>query len=239
MNELTLINNLSNLTMSSREIADLVEKRHDTVKLSIERLAEKGIIQLPPMVEVKDNQSLSANNTYKVYLLEKRDTYIVVAQLSPEFTARLVDRWQQLENNAKNPVANLSRIELLKLALDSEEKRIELEHKVSELKPKAEALDHIATYSEGSFCIRDAAKTLQVKEKLLIKFLIEKSWTYRRPMGSGYIAYSDKIKSGLLEHKVTSGERKDGTEWVSTQVRITAKGLAKLAETLINNPLVA
>ena len=30
----------------------------------------------------------------------KRDSIVVVAQLSPEFTARLVDRWQQLEQQA-------------------------------------------------------------------------------------------------------------------------------------------
>ncbi|MBK5927091.1 hypothetical protein CCR87_07015 [Rhodobaculum claviforme] len=36
----------------------------------------------------------------RVYHLGQRDTYIVVAQLSPEFTARVVDRWQELEVQA-------------------------------------------------------------------------------------------------------------------------------------------
>ena len=40
MNNLNVITNSTNLTMSSREIADLVEKRHDVVKLSIERLVD-------------------------------------------------------------------------------------------------------------------------------------------------------------------------------------------------------
>ena len=35
--------------------------------------------------------------TTSAYRLEKRDSFVVVAQLSPEFTARLVDRWQELE----------------------------------------------------------------------------------------------------------------------------------------------
>lgn len=39
-----------------------------------------------------------------MYLLTKRDSYVIVAQLSPAFTARLVDRWQALEN-APPPVA--------------------------------------------------------------------------------------------------------------------------------------
>lgn len=47
--------NSSVLTMSSREIADLVESRHDSVKRTIERLQDKGLIQLTPMVEVKNH----------------------------------------------------------------------------------------------------------------------------------------------------------------------------------------
>jgi hypothetical protein len=49
-------------------------------------------------------------------------------------------------------------------------------------------------------------------------------------MGSGWLAYQDRIQSGHLEHKVTTGEKSDGSEWTSTQVRITARGLTKLAE---------
>lgn len=36
----------------------------------------------------------------QVYQLGKRDSLIVVAQLCPEFTARIVDRWQELEAQA-------------------------------------------------------------------------------------------------------------------------------------------
>ena len=36
-------------TMTSREIAELVESRHDTVKICIDRLAAKGVISEPSM----------------------------------------------------------------------------------------------------------------------------------------------------------------------------------------------
>jgi len=45
------IGNTKNQTMSSREIADLVESRHDNVKLSMERLAGKGIISFTSSTE--------------------------------------------------------------------------------------------------------------------------------------------------------------------------------------------
>lgn len=82
------------LTMSSREIAELLEARHDNVKRTIERLSERGVIQLPPMEEVTNH----LGQTVIEYRVGKRDSYVIVAQLSPEFTARLVDRWQQLED---------------------------------------------------------------------------------------------------------------------------------------------
>ena len=90
--------------MTSLEIAELVQSRHDSVKRTIERLATSGAIQLPPMVEVKNNQSLSQNSKTVVYVFEgehgKRDSFVVVAQLSPLFTAKLVDRWIELEQSA-------------------------------------------------------------------------------------------------------------------------------------------
>lgn len=86
------------LTMSSREIADLVDARHDSVKRTIERLADKGGIVRPPMVDEPIADMLGRARTESVYHVGKRDSYVIVAQLCPEFTARLVDRWQELES---------------------------------------------------------------------------------------------------------------------------------------------
>lgn len=82
-------------TMSSSEIASLVESRHDSVMRTIERCAERGVVTLPPLVEVPSNRA--GPRTITVYQLDKRSSLIVVAQLSPEYTARIVDRWQELE----------------------------------------------------------------------------------------------------------------------------------------------
>ena len=104
---LTKINNEQ--TMSSLEIAELVESRHDSVKRTIERLVDKGVIQKPPTVIVEkiNGLGLSQMSEHYVFTVEhKRDSFIVVAQLSPEFTARIVDRWQELESQS-SPVKQL------------------------------------------------------------------------------------------------------------------------------------
>jgi phage regulator Rha-like protein len=83
--------------MSSREIAELVDSRHDDVKRSIDRLVERGVVVQPPLADEPGTDSLGRPRTTQVYKIGKRDSYVIVAQLSPEFTARLVDRWQELE----------------------------------------------------------------------------------------------------------------------------------------------
>lgn len=89
--------------MNSLQITELVNARHDSVKRTIERLADQEVIQLPPMVEVENIQSLSPNKMTNCYLFSgeqgKLDSITVVAQLCPQFTAAIVKRWQELERN--------------------------------------------------------------------------------------------------------------------------------------------
>ena len=224
------------MTMTSKEMADLTEKRHDNVKRTIETLANQGVIAQP---QIEDGEKAANGVVEKLYRIGKRDSYIIVAQLSPEFTARLVDRWQQLEEQARNPIAALSRVDLLKLALDSEEQRLVLETKVNAQSavlalqaPKVAALDVLTTRTDGALCITNSAKDLQVQPKRLFSWLQEHDWIYRRAGGSGYVAHQARIKSGLLEHKITTVERSDGSAKMVEQVLVTAKGLAKLAAEL-------
>lgn len=89
------------VSMSSQEIAELVEKRHDNVKRTIETLVERGTIQLPQIEEVKNHLGQMVEQYLFAGVTGKRDSFVVVAQLSPEFTGALVDRWQELEGVAR------------------------------------------------------------------------------------------------------------------------------------------
>ncbi|MDD3295235.1 MAG: phage antirepressor KilAC domain-containing protein [Geobacteraceae bacterium] len=122
------------------------------------------------------------------------------------------------------------------LLLNYTEKVIILESKVADLEPKAEALDRIAN-ADGSLCITNAAKDLQVRPKVLFGHLSQNRWIYRRQGGTGWVAYQDKLQQGLLEHKVTVVTRGDGTEKVTEQVLITPKGLARLSREVGPPPL--
>lgn len=98
-----VINATSSQTMSSREIAELTGKRHDNVMRTIRDLISDQI--LTPQFE--ESTFEHAGNSYKQFLLNKRDSLVVVARLSPEFTAVVIDRWQELESQAIKPMAAL------------------------------------------------------------------------------------------------------------------------------------
>lgn len=120
---------------------------------------------------------------------------------------------------------------LQSLLLANVEKVLELQAKVANDAPKLSAFDLIAT-ADGSMCVTDAAKALQVRPKDLFGKLQVDHWIYRRTGGKGWLGYQAKVQSGLVEHKVDVIHKPDGTDSVREQVRITPKGLARLAAEL-------
>lgn len=119
------------------------------------------------------------------------------------------------------------------LLLTYSEKVISLEAKVEEMRPDVLAFERIAK-ADGSLPITDTAKTLRIQPKALFRWLQANEWVYRRPGGASLIAYQNRLKAGLLEHKITTVSRPDGTEKVVEQVRVTPKGIAYLAHRLPN-----
>lgn len=236
-----LARNITPNSMDSNEIADLVESRPDNVKRTIERLAVKGVIAFPPLEEKP-----TAGRSAKVYVFTgekgKRDSIIVVAQLCPEFTARLVDRWQELERKDAQPVEKpkeLSRMELIQIAFEAEKENIALRGELAIAAPKAEALDVIADTS-NTYCLRECAKTIGIQEKDLIQLLIDKKWIYREPsktLGKAgklqpHAQYvMNKVFINRISPVITN--QYTGQEMVHTHMRVTAFGLTRITR-LVN-----
>ncbi len=153
-------------SMSSIEIADLLGSRHDSVKRSIERLVEAKVISQPPSVDgIK-----SANGTVPTfYKICERDTYVIVAQLSPKFTGKLVDRWRELEEVQATALPQTFS-EALQLAAD-QAKRIEDQDRVLiEQAPKIEVYEKLADRKD-SVSTTVLAKQLEVSAPKLNAWL--------------------------------------------------------------------
>lgn len=209
--------NSSVLTMSSREIADLVESRHDSVKRTIERLQDKGLIQLTPMVEVKNH----LGQVVTEYQLIKRDTYVVVAQLSPEFTARLVDRWQELENQQMQQIPQ-TLSEALRLAADQAEQIEKQNLLLEQQRPKVEFVQKYVEVGTTK-SLRETAKILRVPERAMIDCLVGDGLLFRQ--SGNLLPYQKYHAKGLFD--VKTGTTEHGHNY--TQTRVTSKGIEYIA----------
>lgn len=214
-------------TMSSREIADLCEKQHAHVCRDIRTMLDDlGIGQSSFGSTYFDAQGKERS----CFVLPKDLTLTLVSGYNVQLRHRIVKRLEEYERNRAFQIPQ-TLPEALRLAADATERADKAEAQVEEMRPTVQAFDRIAK-ADGSLCITDAAKTLQVRPKDLTDWLQAHGWIYKRVGKRGWLAYQPKLQQGLLEHKCHSFTRADGTEGFDERVRVTPKGLAKLAELL-------
>lgn len=211
--------------MTSLEIAELVESRHDKVKQSIERLAAKAIIPQPPM---GDGPKSANNSVVKVYLLDKRSSLIVVAQLSPEFTARVVDRWQELEAQAaQQPAYTLPTNfkEALLQLVEQVEITEQLQLTITEQAPLVGLATAIAS-SPKSIKIGDYVKVISSQTGFIIGRNNFYEWLrFERILKKDNMPFQDFIDNGWFEVRESTYEHKNtnGPQVCFTTL-ITGKG---------------
>ncbi|HCB2608169.1 TPA: Rha family transcriptional regulator [Escherichia coli] len=155
-------------SMTSIEIAELVGKRHDNVKRTIGTLDKGGVIVRPQIEVFEKINNLGLRRSVEAYVFEgeqgKRDSIIVVAQLSPEFTARLVDRWRELEEQVRQPLTEIEMIAAMAANAVQQQKRLHVvESKVSQV---AETVEQIkkGNMPEGYIGYRQLAAKCSLTE---------------------------------------------------------------------------
>ncbi|ENW9101909.1 hypothetical protein ACFMEL_000690 [Escherichia coli] len=130
-----VVDNTKPLTMSTLQIAQMMNRvdRHRDIKRTVDRLVASGVIVHTPTAREQLEDKFGRSREIEVYLLDERSSYIVVAQISPEFTAFIVDEWKRLkEENEKlrstpvNPYENFEETDWIELALEKtrENKRL-------------------------------------------------------------------------------------------------------------------
>ncbi len=216
------------LTMSSREIAELCNKRHDHVIRDIKKMLD----DLGEAAPRFGGSYFGEDGTQRpCFNLPKDLTLTLVAGYNVKLRKRIIDRWLELEASSSKP-AMLTGPQLMAAALIEADVTIkEQAQQIEKMSEDVIAYERIAV-ADGSLCVTDAAKTLQVRPKDLFTFLRTQKWIYRRPGGAEDLAYQSKLVTDLLEHKTTTVHRSDGSERVTPQVRVTPKGLARLSKEL-------
>ena len=121
-----------------------------------------------------------------------------------------------------NPAHLLQAIEI------QAKQNIELKKHVAILEPKAIALETIAS-TENTYCIRECAKTIGIKESELVQLLINKKWAYR-DSNKKLQSHAQYVINGVFTNRTSPviTNQNDGKERVFLHMRVTAFGLTRI-----------
>ncbi|ARC90229.1 phage regulatory protein/antirepressor Ant [Rhodovulum sp. MB263] len=224
------------VTMSSREIAELSEKRHDHVLRDIEKMLQDIADPRFGASDFLSNYTDRTGRSLKEYRLPKDLTVTLINGYRADLRYRVVKRLEQLEEQ-RHALPDLSDpVVLVHLLTEHASKRIEAEQRAVAAEAQADAMrwdveaHERLTKADGSLNVTEAAKALGVRPKDLFAWLSENGWLYKRPGAASWLGYQSKCNMGLLEHKTTTVLRADGSEKITEQVRVTPKGLSRLAK---------
>lgn len=170
--KLTDISNFENL-MSSREIADLCEKRHDHVIRDIRRMFKDLELEIPkkedsPNLGNDRHSDFRAIYDYRNFvseiLLNFELTMTLISGYNVVLRNRIIKRWQELELQQQQ-------IQLAK----QNKQLLELKNKLQDAQIKACQFDALVAQS-GFLNFRKVAKELELNERSLKSWLIQNDW---------------------------------------------------------------
>lgn len=205
------------ITMTSREIAQMTGNTHGEVKRLIKSLETAQRLSQPLSVNLYEREG----QTRQEFCLNKRDSLLAVARLSPGFTADALDRWQALEERVHLPDFT-NPAEAARAWAEQFEQRRVAEKQLAESAPKAAFFDHFVNV-ETSLGFRQLCKMLKAKEPDFRQFLLERNIMFRDKgtltpqhyhLQAGYFT----LHSGTADN-----------QHAFSQARFTAKGVRWIA----------
>lgn len=183
MNELTLASHETNVTMSSREIAELTGKAHHHVVRDIEKMFMELDFNYPKTDDYVSKEFFVKRKNYKGRAvideigLDQDLTMTLMTGYSVPLRHKVSKRWRELESGKATPIVALNDPEFLRSALlNYTEKVLALESSNKELTNKVECMSNL--FKEGmtptQFCkMLNGVNTQQVQ-----MWLAERNWLY-------------------------------------------------------------
>lgn len=236
------------LSMSSEEIANLTEKRHDNVVRDIKNMLVSLFGQPGDKFDdlIKDPsvlRDLGKSVTWEIdnrgyvtrFHLDKEHSFTLVAGYDVQLRNRVVRRWLKLEEVVAHPVDPIEALRdpvtLRALLLQHTEERLKLETENKALGVKAETLARLEG-SDDLFGIRVTAKLVQMPERKFVEWVQQIKWAYRQTGGKALLCYADKRQAGLCRLVPKEYEKQDGSTGIRETLKFTMKGVVKLAAML-------
>lgn len=233
MGELQFSEHNSNLYLDSRDVAEMVGKRHDHLIRDINgyiKTIEKIDI---PKIGVNDffiesSYKDSLNRTRLNYQITKKGCDMVANKMTGEkgiiFTATYVTKFEEMENELKalhqpsymidDPIKRAERwIAEQKEKQQIETKNLMLEQQLAEAEPKVTYYDKILS-SPGTVTVTQIAKDYGLSAARLNKILHEERVQYKQSkQWFLYSNYADKGYTKSETHIDGKGEPRMNTKW--------------------------
>ena len=203
--------------MSSREIAKLTGIAHNEVKRMVKSLETTQRLSQPVQMQLYEREG----EMRQEFLLNKRDSVLTVARISPGFTADILDKWQEREQTMNlpdftNPAAAAH------AWAEQYEKRQQAEAQLALTLPKAEFFDWFVNVDE-SLGFRQLCKMLKAKEPEFRQFLLERNIMQR--VSGTLLPAKQYSQAGYFT--VHDGVGENQRTW--SQARFTARGVKWIA----------
>lgn len=223
MNSGPLTEHSTALTMTSREIAELCNSRHNDVVESIERLFQKGVLRGSRNTP-RPFQAPAGGRPTMIYDLNKRDTLVIVAGYNATLRARIIDRWLELEAaaaaEAPQFVVPTTLSGALRLAAEQAEA---IENQTQLLAAAQPAIAFVDRYVESNTTkgFRQVCKLLSANEHDFREFLLDRKIMYR--LSGEWTPYQQHIAAGRFVVKTGTAPANQHTY---NRALFTPKGIA-------------
>ncbi|AZB66822.1 TPA: phage regulatory protein/antirepressor Ant [Staphylococcus pseudintermedius] len=226
--------------VSSRVVANELERRHDNVKRDLEQiLMSSNVSALIIPSEYKD----SRGRKQKEYLLTKDGftLYMFNIQGHNEFKMAYINRFNEMENALQNRLPGTYKEALTQL-LETVERneKLELENnmqkqKIAEYEPKASYLDTILN-NKSLVTVGQIAKDYGMSAQALNKLLHDLKVQYKQ--SGQWLLYSNLHDKGYTHSSTTEIEHKDGSTSVRMNTKWTQKGRLFIYDLLKDNDIL-
>jgi phage antirepressor YoqD-like protein len=221
---------LSQPTMTSREIAELCDKRHDNVMADCRKLIEfYGQTYSPE--KSGELVSLStyvdgSNRSVACFALTREASLDLVTGYSLPHRHAVNKRWQQLETQVAKPqLPDFSDPAAAARAwADEVEAKQQARALLAAQKPAVEFVERYVD-ATGSKGFREVCKLLGVKENEFRAFLQDTNIVYK--LAGRLVPYQQHIDAGRFEIK--AGVTNDENAYAFNQTRFTPKGIEWIA----------
>ena len=189
--------NASTLTMSTREIAELCEKRHNHVKRDFRKVCEDLSIDITKFgVTYIDTM----NRPQKEFLLGKELTLTLVSGYNAKTRFKIIKRWLELESQNQKPLAPPTPTELALLVIKAEEEKQAL---LLENKEKDEKIEILNNKFTSGVRIPEFCRELNgININKIQNFLVRKGWLFKTDVrGEFKTTHYSRVKCKYLIEK--------------------------------------